>query len=188
MAANAFDGKHSFVAIPVRRGKPHASLASTAVVYLLIVAGLAMVGAAVLAPLREESRSLAHDAFALQREVDQVNRQMQINRDFVAAVPTDPQLATRLAMRQHTDVGHTDTKSIALRGATTKPFAQSPFALTSLPPPEPLPAYSSDVPAALRSWLLDANRRSLVLGLGVFCVAAGLILGAMPTRSKQATV
>jgi hypothetical protein len=187
-AAAAFDGKQSFVAVagttPV---PPRKSVVSTLIVFVMIAAGLAIVAAAMLLPLREENRQLTHDSLQLQREVDHLKRQIEVNRSFLSDIMTDPQLALRLAMRQNAPVETPGTRIDLGPGAkspASQPFGQSPFQITYLPPPEPLPPYQSDLPRLAQAWFVDPSRRLLSIGVGVFFIAAGIILGAIPTRSR----
>lgn len=188
-AAGAFDGTQSYVAVTGTTPPAHRrSFASSVVVLLMIGSGLAIVASSLLLPLREENRQLAHDAARLQREVDHLRRQIELNKSFLHDVMTDPQLALRLAMRQNAPVELPGTRidlGPDAKSPASQPFGQSPFQITYLPPPEPLPAYQSDLPRFAQHWFVDSNRRLLSIAVGVFLIAAGLILGAIPTRARS---
>ena len=140
----------------------------------LICLGLGLIAACLLLPAAEENRRAAYELAKINRDVDYFERQSVVNQDFLTRISNDPTLAERLAQRQ-LRLKRQDTRVIKTQ-PTGGPFDMSPSSLVAVDPPAPMPAYSS--PVSLLSRCCDTPRKQVYfLGLGLFAVAAGLVLG-----------
>jgi hypothetical protein len=150
---------------------------------LIVVAGLLILAAAILAPAEARNRALEQEHTRLQAEIDHVEEQIEINRDFLTRLPTDPQLLERLRLRQ----GHPappGTSELELDPKTDHAI-QSPLAITRLAPPDPdaLPQVRPLHPLLL--WTLDPKTRWIGICAGLLLVAIGLIAPLPTRRLKQ---
>lgn len=170
-AARAFDGESQFRAVPIEERR--VSWMSSSLATLVLFSGLVVIGLAVLLPAREQNRKLEHEYAQMQTEVDFVNRQIEINRQFLDDVTHDPELVERLLMRQTNRTP--EGKATLDLQATPANFSASPFGIMRLnSPPEPLP-YQSDLPVWLE-WTTTSSSRVIGISLGLFGIASALIL------------
>jgi hypothetical protein len=149
----------------------------------LLVGGLALIAACVLAPQADANRRLLYEREKLQRDLLQIQQQVAMNRQFLDKIATDPQLEERLALRQMRVVRQGERVLDIKSGdadpapeATTDASQMSPFSIVHVPAPEPLPEYEP-WGGALSAILLQPRSQLYVLGAALFMVAAGLVLG-----------
>lgn len=170
-ASNAFDGEAQFRAVPIE--KRRVSWMSSSLATLVLFAGLVVIGLAILLPAREQNRKLDHELAQMQVEIEFVNRQIDINRQFLDDVTHDPELIERLLMRQtHRTLNGKST--LDLKTAPIN-FGSSPFGVTRLNAPPPPVPYQSDLPGWLE-WTTTSSSRVIGISLGLFGVASALIL------------
>jgi|GEM_PF-6549045 len=170
-AASAFDGRAQFRAVPIEQRR--VSWMSSTLATLVLFFGLVVIGLAVLLPAREQNRKLVHSIAQMQAEVDFVDRQIDINRQFLDDVTHDPELVERLLMRQ-TNRMQDGKAALDLHAAPTD-FSASPFGIMRLNAPPPPVPYRSDVPSWLE-WTTTSSSRFIGISLGLFGVASALIL------------
>lgn len=170
-ASSAFDGESQFRAVPIERRR--VSWMSSSLATLVLFSGLVVIGLAILLPAREQNRKLEHEFVQMQTEIDFVNRQIEINRQFLDDVTHDPELIERLLMRQtHRTL---DGKSTLDLQTAPINFGSSPFGVTRLNAPPPPAPYESDLPSWLE-WTTTSSSRVIGISLGLFGIASALIL------------
>jgi hypothetical protein len=149
----------------------------------VLCAGLALIAACVIIPQADANRRLVYEREKLRLDLQQINEQLAVNKEFLNRVESDPQLAERLAQRQmkviragtsELQLKH-DAAPVVTASDTTKEIS-SPFLLLNVPPPAPLPPYRS-VGGVLADWCRDPQTKLYLLGAGMACVAMGLVLG-----------
>jgi hypothetical protein len=136
--------------------------------------GMGIVAACVLLPQSEANKKLAAERAKLQHDLSFVQTQLSVNQEFLNRVGQDPGLAERLAQRQMQEIRQ-GSSVLELKGRREHPEI-SPFQLLSIAPsPAPPPYYP---PTGLVGRLCGSDRGQLyATGLGMFLVAAGLVLG-----------
>src|SRR5205814_4490869 len=65
-----------------------------------LCAGIALIACCVLIPATDENRRLAYERERLKADLDQLQKQVEVNHDFLKRVGEDSSLAERLAQRQ----------------------------------------------------------------------------------------
>jgi len=141
----------------------------------LLCLGLGIIATCVLVPAAEANKRLTADRDKLNRDLAYVESQVSVNQQFLDEVGTDPEIAERLAQRQFRQIRQ-GTSVLELKGVS-KPAAASPFAMISVPPPpsvneyRPLSGFLGDICG-------DTRKQMYSVGLGMFMVAAALVLGA----------
>lgn len=145
----------------------------------LMCAGLAMVACAILVPAADENRRAMHELAKIDQDVRHFEKQSEVNKQFLEHVSSDPALAERLALRQLRLV-RPDSRLVQMP-RKDDPFSMSPYALVSVDPPAPLPAYQP-IGGFLARHFLDARGQIYFAGLGVLLTAAGVILGGGAPR------
>jgi len=138
-----------------------------------ICVGVALIASCILIPAADENRRLAYEATGLRADLEQLQRQEAINDAFLKRVSDDPALSERLAQRQMKMVRE-GTSVLELKGEQLR-SNPSPFVLTTLPPPDPLPEYR---PVVGRFAELCRHPRTqlYMLGGGLLMIAVGLVL------------
>ena len=136
--------------------------------------GLALLACAVLIPAADANRRLAYERQTLRQDLETVEKQIAVNQEFVRRVGQDPTLAERLARRQMKviPVGN-KVLDLPSDGPDT---AMSPFQLTTVPKPEPLPPYKP-IGGFIASVCYDSHARLYLIGTALVMVAVGLVLG-----------
>ena len=139
----------------------------------LICAGVALIASCLLIPAADENRRLAYEAQGLRADLEQLQKQAEMNDAFLKRVSDDPALAERLAARQMKMVRE-GTSVLELKGQEFQ-RNMSPFLLVTLPPPEPLPEYQ---PVGGRFAKLCRHPRTqlYMIGGGLLMIAVGLVL------------
>lgn len=139
----------------------------------LICAGVAMIACCLLIPQADENGRLVWEREKLRRDLEQIQKQVDVNEEFLAAMTEDRFLAQRLAQRQMNVVraGTAELEMDATGGLNS-----SPFQLVSVPPPAPLEPYQ---PAGGRLAAMCRNPRSqlYLMGGSLLLIAIGLTLG-----------
>lgn len=146
----------------------------------LLLSGIAIIAACVLIPQGDETRKLMYEREKLRADLEQVEKQVATNDEFLKKVQTDPTLAERLAQRQMKLVP-AGTKVLDVEDASPTKDDKSPFLIVSVPPPAPMPPYQPR--GGYFSQLCRNGRSQLyMIGGGLMLVAAGLVLGASGPR------
>ena len=140
----------------------------------LMCVGMCMVAACVLLPQSEANKRLVAERAKLQRDLSYVQMQLSVNQEFLNRVGGDAGLAERLAQRQMQEIRQ-GSSVLELKGRREH-LEISPFQLLSItPPPAPAPYYP---PTGIVGQLCRSARNQLyATGLGMFLVAAGLVMG-----------
>lgn len=151
----------------------------------LLCAGIGLIACCLLIPQADKNRQLAYEKEKLRRDLDQLQRQIQVNDDFLKKIAEDPNLTQRLAQRQ---------MKVVREGSAVLEFKDprnsenvSPFLLTHLPPPDPLPSYQP-VGGRFAAMCRNAKTRLRILGVGLMLVAAGMILGGSPRKDSVPSI
>ncbi len=148
----------------------------------LMCVGIAMTACAVLVPATDENRQAMHELAKIERDVDYFERQSDVNKQFLEHVSTDPTLAERLALRQ-LRLTRVASKIVPMP-KTDDAFGMSPYALVSIDPPVPMPAYRP-LGGFISTYFLDSKGQIYLAGLGILLTAAGVILGGGAPRSSE---
>jgi hypothetical protein len=145
--------------------------------------GIALIACCMLIPATEDNRRLVFEREHLKADLEQINRQIEVNDEFLKRIASDPSLSERLAQRQMKLVRE-GSSVLALRGEVNG-RDMSPYELTTLAPPAPMPPYQ---PRGGMLATLVSNPRSqlLMMGIGMLLVAAGLVLGYTPPHASRA--
>src|SRR5947207_8916648 len=106
----------------------------------MICIGIALIACCVLIPATEENRRLVYERERLKADLDQINKQTEVNDEFLKRVADDPSLSERLAQRQMKMVRE-GTSVLEVKGESTDGRDMSPYVLTTLAPPVLPPPY-----------------------------------------------
>ena len=139
----------------------------------LICIGMALIACCLLIPAADENRRLAYEAQELKADLEQLQKQAQMNDQFLKRVSDDPTLAERLAQRQMKMVRE-GTSVLELKGQALRANL-SPFLLVTLPPPAPLPEYQP-LGGRFASLCRHPRTQLYMIGGGLFMIAVGLVL------------
>ena len=148
----------------------------------LLCAGIALIACCVLIPQADANRRLAYERQVLQLDLDSIERQIDVNAEFLKKVGEDPTLAQRLAERQMKVVPE-GTRVLELKHAPDA-GTMSPFQLVSVEPPPALPPYKS-VGGLIANLCYDARARLSMVGAAMGMIAAGLVLGYAPLTARS---
>ena len=143
---------------------------------VLVSVGLGLIACCFLIPQADENRRLAHQRRQLRVDLEHLQKQVRVNDEFLRRLGTDAALAERLAQRQMRLVRE-GAGVLDLDGDSDE--VSSPFLLTTVPPPGPLPEYEPQG-GALARWCRDAHTRLYMIGSGLMLLALGLVLGYTP--------
>lgn len=140
----------------------------------LMCLGIGLVACCVLIPAAEENHRLIYEREKLQRDLNQISHQIDVNDEFLKRIADDPSLSERLAQRQMKMVRE-GTSVLDLKGDNTNK-EMSPYGLLTLPPPTPLPPYQ---PAGgiLTTICCNPHGQLYMTGLALLLIAAGLVMG-----------
>lgn len=145
----------------------------------LLCMGIAIIGFCMIIPQADANRRLAYERSSLRADLESIQTQVATNDEFLRKLATDPTLAERLAQRQ-LNLQRAGTRALSIG---TKQTGTSPFDLVKVTPPAPMKPYEplgGKVAAVCR----DSRSRLRLMGVGLFIMAAGLILGAAPTSRR----
>ena len=138
-----------------------------------ICAGIALIASCLLIPAADENHRLAYEGQGLKNDLEQLQKQVATNEEFLKRVSDDPVLSERLAQRQMKMVRE-GTSVLALKGQPLGGSA-SPFLLMTLPPPEPLPEYQS-MGGGFARLCRQPRVQLYLIGGGLLMIAVGLVL------------
>jgi len=139
-----------------------------------LCAGLALLACTVLIPQADANRRLAYERQTLRDDLDSVEKQIAVNQEFIRRVGQDPTLAERLARRQMKVIPAGN--QVLELPADNSGTAMSPFQITTVPRPEPLPEYKP-ISGFIASLCYNAHARLYLIGAALGMVAVGLVLG-----------
>ena len=137
--------------------------------------GLGLIAACLVIPQADANRKLVYEREQLRLELTQVQKQNSVNREFLAKMESDPQLTERLAQREMHAVEQGETV-VDVNSSAPVMGSASPFSLVDVPAPPPLEPYQP-VGGVLADLCRNPQTHVYVLGIGMFLVACGLVLG-----------
>lgn len=146
----------------------------------LLCAGIAIIAACLLIPQADANRRLAYERVKLQADLETVEKQVDTNEEFLKKVSEDPNLAERLAQRQMKIIRRGNAV-LNLKGDDEEEM--SPFQLTAIPAPAELAPYAPRG-GTLANLCYNPKSRLYLMGIGLMAMAAGLVLGAGPSRTS----
>jgi hypothetical protein len=180
-AATAFAGKARYVATPANAASRPSFFAHLPWTMLMILVGFVTVAVCVYLPLREENRRLEYELGDLGLQARYVKDQVDANAAFLDRVHVDPTLVNRLVMRM-TNKPMPGTAFLDSPNQTA--FNSSPYQIARVEPPAPQAAYRTDLPVVFGSLILDFRNRLILLGAGIFLMAAAVILGTTKEKAS----
>lgn len=135
--------------------------------------GIGILACCFILPLADANRKLALEHERLQENLTQLQKQIDVNQQFLSHVNDDPILAERLAQRQMHYI-RAGTSIVPLPSERTA--GSSPFSLVAVPAPAVVQA-PAQADSRLVSLFLDTRIRTWAMGTGLILVAMGLVLG-----------
>ena len=148
----------------------------------MLCAGIAILACCLLIPAADDNRKLAWERERLKQDLDQINRQIDVNSQFLKSVAEDPALLERLAQRQMKLVRE-GTSVLNLKDATGR-SDMSPYLLLTIPPPPPMPEYKP-VGGVFSDLCRHPRSRLFLMGGAMLAIACALILGETAQKSQQ---
>lgn len=142
----------------------------------LLCAGIGLISACLLIPEADANRRMVYERQRLQADLESLRKQVDLNGRFLDTITNDANLAERLAQRQLKYVRE-GTKILPLDGMGEDEM--SPFNLVAVKPPPTLPPYEPRG-GFITSLLCNPRPRLHLMGVGLFMMAAALVLGAPP--------
>ncbi|HSU65681.1 MAG TPA: hypothetical protein VLJ39_02310 [Tepidisphaeraceae bacterium] len=146
----------------------------------LLCAGIALIACCVLIPQADANRRLTYEREMLQRDLENMEKQIAVNREFLRKVADDPTLAQRLAERQMKVI----PQGAHVLDLTHEPTGMSPFQLVHVAPPIPPPPYKP-IGGTLSNLCYGAHSRLYLIGIALGMIATGLVMGAAPRVSQS---
>jgi hypothetical protein len=153
--------------------------------------GLGLIAACLIIPQADENRRMVYEREQLRLELAHVQKQTALNQEFLDKMETDPQLTERLAQREmHVvekgeAVVKTEPETAGLPSVQNSARSKSPFTLVNVPPAARLAPYQP-VGGVFATLCRNPQSHVYILGFGMFCVAAGLVLGG-PAKPNGTT-
>ncbi len=138
----------------------------------LMCAGIALIACCLLIPAADENHQLTYEGASLRADLEQIQKQVETNQEFLTRMRMDPALAKRLAQRQMKMVRE-GTNVLELKGHPLR-ASPSPFLLVTLPPPAPLAPYRP-VGGHFAAMCRDPRLQLYMLGAGMMMIATGLV-------------
>jgi hypothetical protein len=146
----------------------------------LLCAGIAVLACCLLIPAADENRRLVWEREKLKADLEQLERQVDVNEQFLKSVADDPTLLERLAQRQMKMVREgTSVLDLKEKGAHAD---MSPYLLLSVPPPPPIPEYKP-IGGSFSEMCRHPRTRLYLIGGALLSIACGLILGDASNRA-----
>jgi hypothetical protein len=140
----------------------------------LLCAGIAILACCLLIPAADDNRRLVYERERLKADLEQIQRQIDVNGQFLKSVGDDPTLLERLAQRQMKMVRE-GTSVLDLRD--DRPQGDlSPYLLLSVPPPQPLAPYRP-IGGVFSDMCRHPRTRLFLMGGALLLIACGVILG-----------
>lgn len=161
---------------------PCATADSGAWTISMLCMGLGLIAACLIIPQADANRRLVYERQQLRMELAQVQKQTSVNQEFLSKMESDPQLTERLAQREMHAVEQGEAIVNVKNDGSSSTGSMSPFTLVNVPPPAALVPYRP-VGGILAQLCLDPRSHIYILGMGMFCVAGGLVLGG-PAKMK----
>jgi hypothetical protein len=149
----------------------------------MLCLGLGLIAACLIIPQADANRRLVYERQQLRMELAQVQKQTTVNQEFLAKMESDPQLTERLAQREMHAVEQGEAILNIKTDSNSSSGNMSPFTLVNVPPPAALAPYQP-VGGVLADLCLNPRSHIYILGMGMFFVAGGLVLGG-PAKIKD---
>jgi hypothetical protein len=149
----------------------------------LLCAGIAVLACCLLIPAADENRSLVWEREKLKADLEQLEKQVDVNGQFLKSVADDPTLLERLAQRQMKMVRE-GTSVLDLKEKTAH-ADMSPYLLLSVPPPPPMAPYKP-IGGGFSEMCRHPRTRLFLIGGALLSIACGLILGDTSKRDASA--
>jgi hypothetical protein len=147
----------------------------------LLSAGIGILACCLLIPAADDNRKLVWERERLKADLAQIQKQVDVNGQFLKSVADDPGLLERLAQRQMKMVRE-GTAVLALRD--DRPHGDmSPYLLLSVPPPPPMPE-CKPVGGVFENLCRAPRSRLFLTGAALLLVACGLVLGSAATAQS----
>ncbi|HET6248814.1 MAG TPA: hypothetical protein VFE47_14045 [Tepidisphaeraceae bacterium] len=147
----------------------------------LMCMGLGLIACCMVIPQGEANRQLRYQQVALAADLQNVQKQVAVNDEFLKKVSDDPTLAERLAGRQMKTIRKGQTV-IDLK-QTSADDDMSPFSLVAIAKPADLPPYKPRT-GTIANLCNNARSRLYLLGAALGMVAVGLVMGFGGTSRK----
>ena len=147
----------------------------------ILCMGLGVIAACLIIPQADANRRLVYEREQLKLDLNQVQKQIGLNKEFLLKMESDPQLTERLAQREMRSVKQGEAV-VDLGGSkdsgkqVSSAEKMSPFGIVNVPPPPALEAYKP-VGGQFAELCRDPGSHMYVLGAGMMLVAVGLTLG-----------
>lgn len=141
----------------------------------LLCAGIALIACCMLIPASDENRKLMYERQRLQIDLEHIQKQVEVNDDFLKRIGSDPNLLERLAQRQMKLV-RDGTRVLELKDENGQSDI-SPYELITLAPPPELPPYQP-VGGRFASLCRETRPQLFMMGAGMLLAAIGLVMGA----------
>jgi hypothetical protein len=161
---------------------PRVTAESGAWTISMLCMGLGLIAACLIIPQADANRRLVYERQQLRMELAQVQKQTSVNQEFLSKMESDPQLTERLAQREMHAVEQGEAIVNVKSDGASSAGSMSPFTLVNVPPPAALVPYKP-VGGILAGLCLNPRSHIYILGMGMFCVAGGLVLGG-PAKMK----
>ena len=144
--------------------------------------GIALIACCCIIPAADENRRLVWERERLKTDLEQIEKQVSVNNEFLQLVADDPTLLERLAQRQMKLVRE-GTSVLELKGQN-KAMDVSPYPLVTVPPPAPMLPYRP-IGGVFSELCRHPRSRLLMMGTGLMLIASGLVLGYAPRASSS---
>jgi len=141
---------------------------------VLLAMGIGIIACCLLIPQMDENRKLLNQCEKLKVDLDYLEKQAQVNEQFVARAGQDCSLTERLAQRQMNCIPRGTSVLDLKQGSSIQD--RSPFSLVSISPPPPGPEYKP-VGGRIAELCRNPHHRLRLIAGGLVLLAAGLILG-----------
>jgi hypothetical protein len=160
----------------------------------LLCIGLGLIMACVIIPESDANQRMAYQRETLRLDLAQIQHQVEINKQFLAKIESDPQLTLRLIQREmHAvprgekvlDVGSTSGEDAHGSSQSEQAERVSPFFIVNIPPAPRLPPYQLSG-GLLANLCRGAQSRLYLMGGALLLVAIGLV-GGEPARPSVDT-
>jgi hypothetical protein len=144
----------------------------------MICLGIGLIACCLLIPNADENRRLAYEREQLKADLEQLEKQVATNDEFLKRISDDPTLLERLARRQMKMVRE-GTSVMELRGHVDDSVGgadMSPFLLVTIPPPAEMPEYQP-IGGTLSELCRHPKTQLYLIGGSLLLIACGLVLG-----------
>lgn len=140
----------------------------------VLCAGLALIACCVLVPQADANRRLVFERSRLQADLDNIQKRISLNEQFLQKLGDDPNLAERLAQRQMKLIRE-GSRELPLDGPMIR-AEMSPYYLVDVPAPvvAPPPPSTNKIFAGLSR---NPRYQLYATGIGLMLVAVALVAG-----------